>query len=403
VLIGSGNLGNAKPDIKSLEAWIPRDGNCQQVLKEHSTSYPIIFPQQHHNKPNIHDKFDLIVLGMQEATFGQSHDEPSQSDPCTDAATKRNNISDSIHSVARKAVMSSARNVTKMPSKGVTSVKGLTANRNHKDTTVELVADGTAAIHRLLQDRLGGSYQRLLSFQRGEMRLLIYCLVDTTWSIQIKSVRAQNTGKGGLANKGGIVAEVQVNEETTLAFMSCHLEAHEGVDKYKTRCSSLADILNGTKKFAIPAIYPDASLSSHFCFVLGDLNFRTRLDGEEQIDAVQQLVVERNWKALNEADELRKALENHECLAGFETPMCNFPPTFKVERTSGYIYKQNRTPSYTDRILWRSGNLLNGHVTPLCYEPIDNFTSSDHKPIRGAFEIQLNDSYVLPPQEQHVS
>jgi hypothetical protein len=58
------------------------------------------------------------------------------------------------------------------------------------------------------------------------------------------------------------------------------------------------------------------------------------------------------------------------------------------------IRPHERTPSYTDRILWRTGNLLNKNIKQLCYcEPIDNFTTSDHnKPIRGAFDIiQLND------------
>ena len=58
----------------------------------------------------------------------------------------------------------------------------------------------------------------------------------------------------------------------------------------------------------------------------GDLNFRTRYKGqiksEEQLEEVTQLVEEKNWKELNEADELRMALEKHECLHGFQTLLC---------------------------------------------------------------------------------
>lgn len=157
------------------------------------------------------------------------------------------------------------------------------------------------------------------------MRLLVYSL-DRYHSVTVKSVRAQNTGLAGLANKGGIVTELVVDEGTVLSFMACHLEAHEGLSKYATRCSTLGDILKGTKKYAIPSIYPDASLATHFCFVLGDLNFRTRHKGrikyEEQIEDVNKLVSDRNWKELNEADELRKALEKKECLYGFKTLFC---------------------------------------------------------------------------------
>jgi len=82
-------------------------------------------------------------------------------------------------------------------------------------------------------------------------------------------------------------------------------------------------------------------------------------------------------------------------LYGFQTLPCHFPPTFKMERRPGYTYKENRTPSYTDRILWKTGDRLEENITPLCYEPVDDFETSDHKPVRGAFEIQLNNHLRL--------
>ena len=79
----------------------------------------------------------------------------------------------------------------------------------------------------------------------------------------------------------------------------------------------------------------------------------------------------------------------------------SFMPTFKMERASGYSYKAQRTPSYTDRILWRTGDQLQKKIKPLAYEPIDDFATSDHKPIRGAFEIQLNRRVFLKKREHH--
>jgi inositol-1,4,5-trisphosphate 5-phosphatase len=136
---------------------------------------------------------------------------------------------------------------------------------------------------------------------------------------------------------------------------------------------------------------------------MGDLNFRTRYQGsigvDEQGEEVNRLVSERRWKELNAADELRMALDNQRCLFGFKTPQCNFPPTFKLERQGGYTYQEKRTPSYTDRILWKTGNSLEHNIKPLLYEPIDDFESSDHKPIRGAFEIQLNKPLTFRKKE----
>lgn len=46
--------------------------------------------------------------------------------------------------------------------------------------------------------------------------------------------------------------------------------------------------------------------------------------------------------------------------------------------------------SYTDRILFTSAEGLQNRLKPLVYEPCPDFTTSDHKPIRGAFSIQTN-------------
>lgn len=406
VLVCSGNLGNAEPDVKSLEMWVPEDGSCQQVLEDQK--YPLLV----NNKGKVDyshgdaSHFDLIVLGLQESTFipkgftldlmGNAKKEEEEGEEETEvdfpfsvehaAAGKGNSTSTYISDPTES-----------IPSKIATAVSNLAAQ-----TTVQaakardiLVANSTSVLHKMLQNRLP-SYTRHLSVQRGEMRLLIYSRTrkDNNHTVSIKSVRVQNTGTAGLPNKGGIVGQVQVNGTTTLAFVSCHLEAHEGLKKYKRRCSTMGDILRGTTSTP----YPDVSLASHYCFVLGDLNFRTRYNGhihvQEQLEQVQELIETKQWKELNEADELCKALASHECLFGFRTAFCNFPPTFKVERdTQGFVYQTKRTPSYTDRILWRTGNLLNKNIKPLCYEPIDDFTTSDHKPIRGAFDIQLNPTH----------
>eukprot|EP00980_Cylindrotheca_fusiformis_P016042 scaffold4726_cov128-Cylindrotheca_fusiformis.AAC.2 len=76
----------------------------------------------------------------------------------------------------------------------------------------------------------------------------------------------------------------------------------------------------------------------------------------------------------------------------FETLPYLFPPTFKVQRGSGYVYKQQRTPSYTDCILYKSAD---GFVRPLAHEPRLYYITSDHKPIRGAFSIVPNEE-ILP-------
>jgi hypothetical protein len=118
---------------------------------------------------------------------------------------------------------------------------------------------------------------------------------------------------------------------------------------------------------------------------------------EEHIKHVHQLTRNHDWNMLNECDELSMALSKKDCLVGFTTPQCEFPPTFKVHRQTGYTYNEKRSPSYTDRILHKANHLMSSRIETLAYGPIDNFTSSDHKPIRGAYSVQLNDPLKWRP------
>lgn len=141
---------------------------------------------------------------------------------------------------------------------------------------------------------------------------------------------------------------------------------------------------------------------------MGDLNFRTKLPeieggSPEHIQASHDLVAKQDWGTLNQHDELSRALSEKKCLVGWKTPYCNFDPTFKVARKDGYSYNPKRSPSYTDRILYRTMDGLDEALRVSLYEPIGTFKSSDHKPIRGAFEIQLNEKLELLPSSESPS
>lgn len=111
---------------------------------------------------------------------------------------------------------------------------------------------------------------------------------------------------------------------------------------------------------------------------------------------------------MNDGDELAMALKKKDCLAGFTTLPCNFPPTFKVARVEGYQYNEKRTPSYTDRILWKSADGMADNVVPFLYEPCPDFITSDHKPIRGGYSVKMNrgpgqtSSQTIKHSERHV-
>ena len=408
VLVCSGNLGNARPDELSFQAWIPSDGNYNEVVQrpvyplppeeEQESLYKELgldhFRVQHgkgggENGIDLHfanleeenisdDYFDIIAIGLQEATFDVEEDDPMVLLPV-------------IQPLISKTVF-------KGLASGVDAMNSMMKSKDHtKVTGMEWLSKGDSKVLGEMLHQHLPSYNFAVRFQRGEMRLEI--LTHVLLQVETLSVKAQNTGIGmngvmNAANKGGIVAELLVEGSTRLTFATAHLQAHEGVEKYVDRCRMAAHIFEGTSdtEAQIPL---DLSLKSHFTFFLGDLNFRSELQGdydkEEQMARIRHIVDKEEWRELNKADELFRALRNKDCFMGFQTPPCYFPPTFKVERHSGYVYKENRRPSYTDRILWKTLQKLEENVNCVSYEPIRDFVSSDHKPIRGAFEISLNE------------
>jgi hypothetical protein len=75
-------------------------------------------------------------------------------------------------------------------------------------------------------------------------------------------------------------------------------------------------------------------------------------------------------------------------LSDWKTVQCDFPPTFKVARGKrAEEYNPKRIPSYTDRILFKSFPGFRDRLDTFAYDSAPGFTSSDHKPIRGMFEI----------------
>lgn len=418
LLICSANLGNAKPDEESMALWLPPDGQCNEVL-QYPAKYPIRDQFSTFDDYLDEDKFDLIVVGMQEATFDppeetENHD---QDEALTENGfqTKKKSrkgkrgIAKAVsaltsYAASRDHIKSSMVRTSTHDRSGVNGVPSPTERQQRNSGESAMIAAmvdanwdfGTFVLHEMMTRRLP-SYERIVSYQRGQMRLEIFALQqEQEVNVEVVYTKAQNTGRAGLANKGGIIAELIINGRTRLSFLTAHLEAHEGASKYQIRCSSLGDILGGAKP---NSTLHDASLTSHYCFVMGDLNFRTELpdyanssDEVEHRQKIRDIVHAKDWETLNQADELRRALQAKHCLVGFQTLFCNFPPTFKVERSLGYDYIEKRRPSYTDRILWKANHLLDNGVRPFVYEPIDDFKSSDHKPVRAAFAIKLNEA-----------
>jgi hypothetical protein len=141
-----------------------------------------------------------------------------------------------IGKAATKKVVKVADKVGKVTVKNAKTAKTLLSERDNTEKTAptpqqitnleeEMTTwSDTTVLHYMFEEQLP-SYKRALSYQLGEMRLVIY-YKETEVDVNLLSVKTSCTGKHGLANKGGIVAEIAVNETTRLGFLTAHLEAH---------------------------------------------------------------------------------------------------------------------------------------------------------------------------------
>jgi len=227
---------------------------------------------------------------------------------------------------------------------------------------------------------------------------------------------------------------------TSFAFISCHLTAHEGVRNCEMRNASVKEILGGVRAGDTRF---DISGQRHHVFWMGDMNYRLTSDptlpraskrnesvSEEELrkfrgeydelekeneeetgehavtehrQKVYELLCKNDWKHLLQMDELNREIKDNRALKGFTALTPNFPPTFKrirdmsianpasditQDKISEY-YHPKRCPSYTDRILHRSMPLFEGNLSTESFVSFEPITSSDHKPVRGSFTLNL--------------
>lgn len=433
-------MGNAPPTTTSMEAWIPKYGFCANITALDGNQI-------------LAERFDLIALGMQEATWGNKKENASHTGPKSVVQNWNINKDEKISSTTRSVAFNdtskgvdassdddNSHGDTRLENGRVQGEKNLLSSNPRPPRTLRngavlsslmqnsvvqlkvkedaylaaIEGADTVALRNMIQATLGDDYVNIVEEQRGQMRQSIWILKDKRPFVENLQISGANTGIGNvLSNKGGIVTSMDFHE-TRLTFLTAHLAAHEGDTYYKARCENIYDILKSSRTFDLSKKHDiDLALSSHHIFVSGDLNFRTKFNNpnkkieissdssfrkkyedtihQQNIRRAMRIIRDKEWGALHSFDELQKGLEAEDFLVNFLTLPCNFHPTFKVNRTEGFSYKDQRCPSYTDRILYKSAPNLLSNIKPLSYEACDGFITSDHKPVRGAFSIVTND------------
>eukprot|EP00658_Telonema_sp_P-2_P037235 TRINITY_DN2679_c0_g1_i2.p1 TRINITY_DN2679_c0_g1~~TRINITY_DN2679_c0_g1_i2.p1 ORF type:complete len:352 (-),score=109.58 TRINITY_DN2679_c0_g1_i2:45-1100(-) len=230
-----------------------------------------------------------------------------------------------------------------------------------------------------LQFQLGEEWEVLENPEVMEMRLVVFARKELHDQISDVQSAWERTGIGhALGNKGGLAVRFRF-EGSTIAFVSCHLAAHEGPEHRNRRNSDCEEVLSGTSFGWENA---DMLAQTDHVIWMGDLNYRLDLglgdpdlaatlkamkSKEEraafQFKRVKDQIDAGNFAELWVNDELTKEIKDGKVFHGFTEATCMeggmycFHPTFKVKRTNvapEVEYTNQRTPSWCDRVLWRS-------------------------------------------------
>ncbi|XP_014276357.1 inositol polyphosphate 5-phosphatase E [Halyomorpha halys] len=243
-----------------------------------------------------------------------------------------------------------------------------------------------------LQETLGPSHVLYHSSALGTIHLAVFLRRDLIWFCSVADEATYSVRPGTAFRTKGAVGVSFYLFGSTFLFITCHLTAHE--ERVKER---LQDIKRIIKALELPSRLPirnsSADVTDKFDYVIwsGDLNFRLSRPRSE----VMEWISSRSFPLLQPAqltpgDQLTQSILNGCALRGFEEGPLTFPPSYKYDPGT-QIYdtsSKQRTPSYTDRILYKSRRKDEG-IECLAYSSVQSVSTSDHKPVWGLYKVSI--------------
>lgn len=241
---------------------------------------------------------------------------------------------------------------------------------------------------------------------KGLVGLLIVCFVKSCHQNLIGKISTASAScgiMGVVGNKGAVGIRFRLFE-SYLCFINCHLAAHP--QQVLRRNQDLNDL---HKRLFFPFTRPKSTKSKQkheiftdrywgktgfaklddcdALFWLGDFNYRVDMDGQLARIFVQHGQI----SSVLEYDQMmiqKGASENH-ILNLYSEAEIGFAPSYSFDvGTDNYdSSEKQRTPSWCDRIIWRSSD----PTRPLSYDCIFDFKSSDHKPVRLNAKVKVKE------------
>ncbi|KAF4074428.1 hypothetical protein AMELA_G00239270 [Ameiurus melas] len=244
-----------------------------------------------------------------------------------------------------------------------------------------------------LQETLGPYYVMLYAAAHGVLYLTIFIRRDLIWFCSEVEHATVTTRIISQIKTKGAVGIGFTFFGTSFLFITSHFTS--GDSKVYERILDYNKIIEA---LALPRCLPDTNpyrsvasdVTTRFdeVFWFGDFNFRLSQDRGRVEDILNQLTT-KNMDALLQHDQLCKEMKDGSIFKGFQEAPIHFSPTYKFDIGCD-VYDttpKQRTPSYTDRILFRSRQV--DDIKVVKYTSCSSIKTSDHRPVIGMFQVKL--------------
>lgn len=244
-----------------------------------------------------------------------------------------------------------------------------------------------------LQETLGPYYVMLYAAAHGVLYLTVFIRRDLIWFCSEVEHSTVTTRIISQIKTKGAVGIGFTFFGTSFLFITSHFTS--GDSKVYDRILDYNKIIEA---LALPKGLPDTNpyrsiasdVTTRFdeVFWFGDFNFRLNKD-RIKVDGLLSQTDCMDMEPLLQHDQLTKEMKDGSIFKGFQEAPIHFYPTYKFD-VGCDVYdttSKQRTPSYTDRILFRNRQV--DDIKVLKYTTCSSIKTSDHRPVIGMFQVKL--------------
>ncbi|KAM6422619.1 phosphatidylinositol polyphosphate 5-phosphatase type IV-like isoform 2-T2 [Liasis olivaceus] len=244
-----------------------------------------------------------------------------------------------------------------------------------------------------LQETLGPQYVMFYAAAHGVLYMSVFLRRDLIWFCSEVECATVTTRIVSQFKTKGALGICFTFFGTSFLFITSHFTSGDG--KVNER---VLDYNKTIQALSLPKNIPDTNpyrssssdVTTRFdnVFWFGDFNFRLN-ENREVIEQILNHGQDLDVSMLLQHDQLLKEMHNGSIFKGFQEAPIFFRPSYKfdVGQDTYDTTSKQRTPSYTDRVIYRSRHQNEIHAVK--YSSCFGIKTSDHRPVYGLFRVKV--------------